>query len=190
MEESKNMIRLGDRIKAARKKTKISAKEFSEKAGIPYSTYSNYENNNRTPSIDVLKNIASHLQVSVSALMGFPDDLSGNQDALVGTLGAALNTTDPKEITDYLSEITYMANIQTQPKYDAKLMRATFDLFSLFGFRLNLENIRTNDSNAIEFERNGKLYAIPFDQYSVFCGRLQERVMDLMSEYRKEGSEQ
>lgn len=66
-------IKLGERIKNARYSLGMSQREFARKLGIPISTYSNYENGNRTPSMSQLQKIASALNVSVPYLMGWED---------------------------------------------------------------------------------------------------------------------
>lgn len=62
-------IKIGTRIKRIRMDKEMSQRAVAEALGIPYSTYSNYENNNREPSHDTLKRIADVLGVSVSYLI-------------------------------------------------------------------------------------------------------------------------
>ncbi|WP_346920642.1 helix-turn-helix transcriptional regulator [Clostridium sp. UBA7339] len=64
------LIKIGDTIKKIRKSKGITQKEMSKLVDIPYSTYSNYENNNRTPPTDILNKIAKYLDVSVYQLLG------------------------------------------------------------------------------------------------------------------------
>ena len=64
-----DIIKIGDKIKRYRKQKNISQKKMAEILKIPYSTYSNYENNNRTPTADILKRIADVLDVSVYELI-------------------------------------------------------------------------------------------------------------------------
>lgn len=64
-----DIIKIGDKIKIYRKQKHISQKKMAEILKIPYSTYSNYENNNRTPTADILKKIAAALDVSVYELI-------------------------------------------------------------------------------------------------------------------------
>lgn len=61
-------IQIGSRIRAERVRQGYSQKEFAEKVGIAYSTYSNYENNNREPKYETLKKIAYALNVPVDKL--------------------------------------------------------------------------------------------------------------------------
>lgn len=68
-------IQIGSNIKRLRTQKGYSAKEFSEKINVAYSTYSNYENNNREPNIDTLINIADVLEVTVNELMGVKDEV-------------------------------------------------------------------------------------------------------------------
>lgn len=64
------LIKIGDNIKKIRKSKGITQKEMSRLVDIPYSTYSNYENNNRTPPTDILNKIANYLDVSIYQLLG------------------------------------------------------------------------------------------------------------------------
>lgn len=63
-------IKIGDRIKQIRKSNGITQKEMAKKLSIPYSTYSNYENNNREPGIELLNKIADSFDCSVADLLG------------------------------------------------------------------------------------------------------------------------
>lgn len=64
-----DIIKIGDKIKIYRKQKHISQKKMAEILKIPYSTYSNYENNNRTPTADILKKIADALGITVNDLI-------------------------------------------------------------------------------------------------------------------------
>ena len=63
-------IQIGNQIKKMRVEKGYSQKEMSKITGIPYSTYSNYENNNREPNAEQLKKIAKALDASISELYG------------------------------------------------------------------------------------------------------------------------
>lgn len=62
-------VKIGSLIKELRLSKGYTAKEFSKKLHIPYSTYSNYENNNREPNLDVLNKICENLDVTVDQLL-------------------------------------------------------------------------------------------------------------------------
>ena len=64
------VVQVGSRIKKYRKSKGITQKEVARLAGIPYSTYSNYENNNREPNQEQLRKIASALGTSEVELLG------------------------------------------------------------------------------------------------------------------------
>lgn len=63
-------IQVGSRIKEYRTKKGIKQKEIARKLGIPISTYANYENNHREPTLVVLDSIAKLLGVSTDYLLG------------------------------------------------------------------------------------------------------------------------
>lgn len=67
------LLKIGDKIKELRKEKGVTQKQAAEELNISYSTYSNYENNNRTPDIETLCDIADYLGVNVSILLGTPD---------------------------------------------------------------------------------------------------------------------
>lgn len=62
------LIQVGNQIRKYRTEKGLSQKAMAELVGIPYSTYSNYENNNREPSIEQLKKIADTLGVTMVEL--------------------------------------------------------------------------------------------------------------------------
>lgn len=70
-------IQIGNQIKKLRVEKGYSQKEMSKITGIPYSTYSNYENNNREPNAEQLKKIAKALDVSISKILSY-DNMIGN----------------------------------------------------------------------------------------------------------------
>lgn len=54
-------IQLGSRIKEIRKSQGLSQSDVAKKLDMAFSTYSNYENNNRESSFEILKKIADIL---------------------------------------------------------------------------------------------------------------------------------
>lgn len=62
------MYQLGERIREARVKSKLTQKQLSEMIGIQDATFSRYETNEIEPPISNLCKIASNLHVSVDYL--------------------------------------------------------------------------------------------------------------------------
>lgn len=62
-------LNFGDKIRNIRIQKGLTQKEAAEKLGLAYSTYSNYENNNRTPKYNTLKQIAEGLEVPIDELI-------------------------------------------------------------------------------------------------------------------------
>ena len=62
--------KIGINIKKFREERKISRKNLAEKSNISASGLANYENGNRIPSLEVLINIATVLQVPIDILCG------------------------------------------------------------------------------------------------------------------------
>lgn len=63
------IIQIGSRIKEFRKAKGITQKEMAKRLNIPYSTYSNYENNNREPNMAQIKAIAKELEIDIFELI-------------------------------------------------------------------------------------------------------------------------
>lgn len=64
---------LGDRIKFIREANKMNQVEFGQSLNVTKQTVSNWENNNVTPSIDVLKAISIKYGVSTDFLLEIDD---------------------------------------------------------------------------------------------------------------------
>ena len=62
-------IQVGNRIKEIRKSKGLSQREVAKRLNMAFSTYSNYENNNREPNFETLKRIADVLDVSIAQLV-------------------------------------------------------------------------------------------------------------------------
>lgn len=62
-------LNFGNKIRNIRIQRGLTQKEAAERLGLTYSTYSNYENNNRTPKYATLKQIAKGLEVSIDELI-------------------------------------------------------------------------------------------------------------------------
>lgn len=75
------ILQIGNKIKELRKKRGYTQKKAAEIAGIPYTTYSNYENNNREPNKEQLRRIAMMLGVSEYELLGV-DPLEALKDEM------------------------------------------------------------------------------------------------------------
>lgn len=63
------IIQIGTRIKKIRLEKGLTQKEVAERLNIPYSTYSNYENNNREPNYGTIQEIAKILETSVNRII-------------------------------------------------------------------------------------------------------------------------
>ena len=79
-------IKVGSFIKELRLSKGYTAKEFAKKIHVPYSTYSNYENNNREPNLDVLQKICDNLGVTIDELLRFSTLPLELRDSIVDAL--------------------------------------------------------------------------------------------------------
>lgn len=69
-------IKIGSRIKEVRKRKGLTQREMADKLNLAYSTYSNYENNHREPSFDIIEQAADILGVTLEYLMGLAETSS------------------------------------------------------------------------------------------------------------------
>ena len=111
-------IKIGDRMRAIRINQGMTQRKVASMLGIPYSTYSNYENNNREPSATTLFAFAEILGVTVDCLLGFSDEKEPPQSATVSEddLKIALFDGD-REVTDEMWEEAKFAALQIKERY-------------------------------------------------------------------------
>lgn len=64
-----NYLKIGENLKKYRTAAGYTQREFALKIGIPISTYSNYENGNRTPGLEFLTKVAEELDIPVNELI-------------------------------------------------------------------------------------------------------------------------
>ena len=64
---------LAQRLKLLRTKLGLTQKEFADKVGFTQATLSAYENNQKKPSLDIVKDIAEKCHVSIDWLCGLTD---------------------------------------------------------------------------------------------------------------------
>lgn len=80
-------VNLGKNIARLRKLNNITATELSKMVGIKQPYLSQIENGKRSPSLDVLQNIAKALNTTVSELLGeVPETLPDNMKRLIDTV--------------------------------------------------------------------------------------------------------
>lgn len=73
---SKMIPFLGNRIQNAREVRGLIPSKAAEKVGVTRSTWSLYESENRSPSLDTLKVIAETLNVSADYLLGLKEKMT------------------------------------------------------------------------------------------------------------------
>jgi len=66
------------RLRALRKKKKLTMKEFGEKFSLAESTISGYENGNRKPDMDILSKFADFFNVSTDYLLGRTNEINSS----------------------------------------------------------------------------------------------------------------
>ena len=122
------LIKVGNNIKSLRKKRGLTQKCMASLLNLPSSTYSNYENNNREPSKEVLLKISEVLEVDVCDLL----NMNKSSDSL-----EAKDIYIPEESTSH-DEVN-----------------AIEKLIKLCGFNVNFNKLQENDSTLNEYLKSG-----------------------------------
>lgn len=114
-----DIVKIGDRIKAFRKKLSLTQEEMADKLQIPRSTYANYESNKREPNTTIIYKICEILDISVNELFE-----NANEDPSVIT---DLLATDLGKFIFKPSELK-----QNLKWYPSEEQEALFDIFFSF----------------------------------------------------------
>lgn len=67
--------RFGQRLRRAREIRKMTQKEVAERAGLPPSLISHFENGTRSPAFENLRRLALNMQVSADYLLGISESM-------------------------------------------------------------------------------------------------------------------
>lgn len=67
--EINSSLRIGDYFKEIRKRNRLTQEEFANRIKIPRSTYANYENNNREPTMDIISTISKEFNVDLFSIL-------------------------------------------------------------------------------------------------------------------------
>ena len=118
------IIKVGDNIKALRKKRGLTQKHMASLLNIPSSTYSNYENNNREPSKDILFKVAKVLEVNICDLLSINKSFDSIQ---------AKDIYIPEESMSY------------------EKVNVVEKLIELCGFNVNFNKLQKNDPTLNEY---------------------------------------
>lgn len=96
---SDNSDSVGEKIRIARINARMTKADVARKMGIAYSTYDGYEKGYRTPKIEVLRNIADALKVSLADIL----DISNKEEKKeIDILYEKLNDLGKSKLYDYL----------------------------------------------------------------------------------------
>ncbi len=66
------IIQIDSKMKVKRKEAGYTQKSVAEILGIPYTTYSNYENNNREPTYQIVERFCQELKIGINELLSVP----------------------------------------------------------------------------------------------------------------------
>ena len=75
------VVKIGNRLKKFRTEANMTQRQMAKALGVPYSTYSNYENDYRVPDVDTVDRICEILNISRMDLIGIFSAPSNDPDA-------------------------------------------------------------------------------------------------------------
>lgn len=109
------LLQVGSRIKKIRKEKGYTQKNFAKEIGVTYSTYSNYENNNRVPNAETLHKIADALGVTVGELLGTAPRLDLDSDIAffnyLESIGYEIH--EASDLPDGIDWAVYLKNVDS-----------------------------------------------------------------------------
>lgn len=88
------------RLRNERESLGLKQKEMADKLNIPANTYNGYETGKRSPSLEVTKEIADFLEVSVDYLLGRTDERNHKKEINNATTIAAHRLGDIEQLPD------------------------------------------------------------------------------------------
>lgn len=112
-------IRIGNSIKKFRKQKGYTQKQLAEKAGISNNSLIRYENDETSPNLQIMQQIATALEVSVSDLFPLAMAVDSVQKAMLPSLEKKSNEMLCVAFNGFLNK----KNIDVYGCSDAKLMQ-------------------------------------------------------------------
>lgn len=89
---------LGERLKILRHYNKMTQEEVSKYLNVQRQSYSHYENDKRTPSLDILKRLSKLYGISLNSLL---DSAASFEEEMNNVQLIPLNQTEAGLISDY-----------------------------------------------------------------------------------------
>ena len=131
---------IGERIQEARKKKKLTQKELAQKLGLATGTIQQYELNKRQPRLDLLREIAAALDISIFELMGATDEGNGLvsftiPDWLMRRSGLDVNGNEEEYYSGYIEPNSDFAHSLAEYLWGTPLQKQLDEAFN----KLNLE---------------------------------------------------
>lgn len=149
-----NFINIGERIKKLRKaKTSLSQREMANLLEIPYSTYSNYENNNRVPNVDMVKKICTILECDLDDLIVQGEHLAFSEDGISFIKDVKLDSTTMDRIMQSIAienNITYFLiddDLQDITKLTKEHIISLMNIYSQKNLKLSKYYLGSKEEN-------------------------------------------
>lgn len=106
-------IQIGSRIKSLRTQRGYTQADMAKLLNIPRSSYANYENNRREPTLQMIQKIANIFDVPISVLLTGPSSISDIQILLAesGCENLPIPTFSGKDKAKFNQLISYFAKL-------------------------------------------------------------------------------
>lgn len=112
------------RIKDLRVSLGLTQVEFAEKIGTTQATLSSYENTDKTPSLDIVKNIADTFSISIDWLLGRSEKqhLSSNLETYTDLIEMIMRVNNAPEIWKKFSTKPYTSDNMFHSSYSTLIL--------------------------------------------------------------------
>ena len=106
-------IQIGSRIKSLRINKGYTQAYMAKQLNIPRSSYANYENNRREPSMEIIRNIAKFFDIPISSLLEGPSSMTNLQICLAdsGTKNLPIPKFEGKDQIKFNQLVSYFAKL-------------------------------------------------------------------------------
>jgi phage repressor protein C with HTH and peptisase S24 domain len=116
---------INERLKILIKVLKLSLKEFSEKTEVPYQSLQNYLRGERTPTIENLIKLSSHLNINLNWL------LTGEGEMFIDEKKSGIPETGLIDVKYNTVKLNYYPNISVSAGYGIQNEDESFSIFEV-----------------------------------------------------------
>lgn len=191
-----------NRLTLLREEMNLSKKEMAERLNLPYTTYCNYENDEREPNSETLINIAKTCDVSVDYLLGITKirrkeneivcELLGLSETSVENIKKYANMHHKAKQKDSYSDIEALDYLLSSEYFEAFLLNLSA-YYEIIKYDRHIRIQDQKELNKVNAELNekvipflDKLHLVAAGKYDIARLRLEESIQYLRHVFNKE----